>query len=249
MPPTRLSEFPSAQPSFSRHRIDAGLRSYSLKIDLSFPTPLPAWASLPTPPMSGTPPPEPLTQPPQLAGRRRKREDTPPSTLQAPGRAASTTFDSSPIVERTGQRYGEPSNVGRPSEQPSLPPISAPWEQPSGYGAGHGTAYALVTASLPPRQAPQVSPRATRKVKAHVASACGNCKRKHLRCDDTRPCRRCVQSGKEVCRSSVINDHFLTALRNPVKTSNTRSEAGLHSRVILSRLAVARCPAACRYLP
>ncbi|KAK6829237.1 hypothetical protein RU639_003531 [Aspergillus parasiticus] len=37
----------------------------------------------------------------------------------------------------------------------------------------------------------------TRRTKAHVASACVNCKKKHLGCDPARPCRRCVLSGKE----------------------------------------------------
>ncbi|KAL4891542.1 hypothetical protein BDV59DRAFT_194246 [Aspergillus ambiguus] len=39
--------------------------------------------------------------------------------------------------------------------------------------------------------------RGTRRTKAHVASACVNCKKKHLGCDPARPCRRCVLSGKE----------------------------------------------------
>lgn len=39
---------------------------------------------------------------------------------------------------------------------------------------------------------------AGRKPQAQVASACVNCKKKHLRCDNRRPCRRCMQSGKEV---------------------------------------------------
>ncbi|KAL4907146.1 hypothetical protein BDW74DRAFT_148660 [Aspergillus multicolor] len=38
--------------------------------------------------------------------------------------------------------------------------------------------------------------KTTRRTKAHVASACVNCKKKHLGCDPARPCRRCVLSGK-----------------------------------------------------
>jgi Fungal Zn(2)-Cys(6) binuclear cluster domain len=38
----------------------------------------------------------------------------------------------------------------------------------------------------------------SRRTKAHVAPACVNCKKKHLRCDQNRPCLRCVQAGKEV---------------------------------------------------
>lgn len=60
------------------------------------------------------------------------------------------------------------------------------------------------------------SPKAQRKGKGHVASACVPCKRAHLRCDGTfsfvmlpyqiltiykaqRPCSRCVSNGKEDC--------------------------------------------------
>ncbi|KAF7194152.1 Transcription activator of gluconeogenesis ERT1-2 [Pseudocercospora fuligena] len=41
------------------------------------------------------------------------------------------------------------------------------------------------------------SSRGGRKSKAHVASACINCKRAHLSCDVNRPCARCVASGKQ----------------------------------------------------
>ena len=40
--------------------------------------------------------------------------------------------------------------------------------------------------------------RQTRRTKAHVASACMNCKRAHLSCDVQRPCTRCVATGKQV---------------------------------------------------
>ncbi|GIK05707.1 hypothetical protein Aspvir_009820 [Aspergillus viridinutans] len=43
----------------------------------------------------------------------------------------------------------------------------------------------------------ELLPKGTRRTKAHVASACVNCKKKHLGCDPARPCRRCVLSGKE----------------------------------------------------
>ncbi|KAK4494194.1 hypothetical protein PRZ48_014492 [Zasmidium cellare] len=41
------------------------------------------------------------------------------------------------------------------------------------------------------------SSKGGRKSKAHVASACINCKRAHLSCDVNRPCARCVASGKQ----------------------------------------------------
>lgn len=44
------------------------------------------------------------------------------------------------------------------------------------------------------------APGVARRAKAHVPSACVNCKRKHLACETRRPCNRCVQTGKEVRR-------------------------------------------------
>lgn len=43
------------------------------------------------------------------------------------------------------------------------------------------------------------APGVARRQKAHVPSACVNCKRKHLACETKRPCNRCLQTGKEVC--------------------------------------------------
>ncbi|KAF4157000.1 hypothetical protein CNMCM6069_006169 [Aspergillus lentulus] len=40
-------------------------------------------------------------------------------------------------------------------------------------------------------------PKGTRRTKAHVASACVNCKKKHLGCDPARPCRRTYTSQAE----------------------------------------------------
>lgn len=34
----------------------------------------------------------------------------------------------------------------------------------------------------------------------NVDKACNHCKRSHLRCDNARPCRRCVTTGKEGCQ-------------------------------------------------
>lgn len=205
MPSSRLPGSPITHPSFSRHRFNEDSRSLPFKINVSIPAPLPSWASLPTPPMSGTPPPESLPNPLQTAGRRRKREDTPPFNYPEPVRAASTArAEISPLDEQSARRHGEAGSAGRSAGLTSvLPAPTLSWGQPPSYGTsiGGASAYALVASSLPPRPPPQVSPRATRKVKAHVASACVNCKRKHLRCDESRPCRRCVQSGKEdTCR-------------------------------------------------
>ncbi|KAF9348344.1 hypothetical protein BGX34_002532, partial [Mortierella sp. NVP85] len=47
---------------------------------------------------------------------------------------------------------------------------------------------------------PQPAPR-VRSTKPHVPSACINCKKAHLACDLSRPCKRCVSVGKDdTCR-------------------------------------------------
>ncbi|KAH7414503.1 hypothetical protein DE146DRAFT_750647 [Phaeosphaeria sp. MPI-PUGE-AT-0046c] len=64
------------------------------------------------------------------------------------------------------------------------------------YGAGHHTGPMLQQGAMiaPPPLRPT---KPARRTKAHVASACVNCKKAHLSCDVQRPCGRCVASGKQ----------------------------------------------------
>lgn len=188
----RPNTFPPFFLSFKNHR--SSIDQDRVRLNLTLPKPLgtPTWATLPTPPMSGSPPPHQPPEVPQIAGRRRKRSDS-PTTAPATSTPTQTYDEQAPIIQ--GDFGGE-----RP-----LVPV-----QPGGYATVYSQApqytysaapsMGIVTTSPPEsRYAPgQVSPRTTRKAKAHVASACVNCKKKHLRCDNARPCRRCVQSGKEV---------------------------------------------------
>lgn len=69
-------------------------------------------------------------------------------------------------------------------------------------------------------------PGIARRAKAHVPSACVNCKRKHLACETRRPCNRCVQTGKEVSQFREMNTfHQLIQFRQLALTFNTRNEA------------------------
>ncbi|KAH9870385.1 hypothetical protein IAQ61_005860 [Plenodomus lingam] len=62
-------------------------------------------------------------------------------------------------------------------------------------GAHLGGPMVQHAALIPP---PSVRPnKPARRTKAHVASACVNCKKAHLSCDVQRPCGRCVSSGKQ----------------------------------------------------
>ncbi|KAK8156372.1 hypothetical protein BKA80DRAFT_136940 [Phyllosticta citrichinensis] len=83
-------------------------------------------------------------------------------------------------------------------------PQMGPFGYPSlartgGFGSGYG---GPTLASVPQDaalagQIPLRNQKTARRNKAHVASACVNCKRAHLSCDVQRPCMRCVASGKE----------------------------------------------------
>ncbi|KAL4746910.1 hypothetical protein BDW72DRAFT_197214 [Aspergillus terricola var. indicus] len=81
------------------------------------------------------------------------------------------------VSEASSSRF-LPTFMGQPSAGPSTVT----------YPPAYGTATAGASRALPQKT--------VRRTKAHVASACVNCKKKHLGCDPARPCRRCVLSGK-----------------------------------------------------
>lgn len=192
---------PPIPPSFKRHRFESDPSRFSLNLSLSKPIPTPVWASLPSPPMSGSPPPDHPLESSQLAGRRRKRSDTPtthaPSPVSTPALPTASVFS-----EAFEEGHGEVVATTGLSTQP------ATW--PSAYPAPQSSHVVAAGPSLLPGSAPlglhphfppgPSSPKSSRKSKVHVPSACVNCRNKHLRCDNSRPCHRCVQSGKEVSR-------------------------------------------------
>ncbi|KEF52882.1 uncharacterized protein A1O9_10787, partial [Exophiala aquamarina CBS 119918] len=183
-----LPHFPPFCPSFKRHRSSIDNSRFATNLTLPKPIAAPLWAPLPSPPMSGSPPPEPPTDPPQIAGRRRKRSLTPPATT-----APALTSPALTSSEQTASVLGTRARGGEILTQ--LVPQPGPYASTS-YRPSSSTSTVAVTDPEFLSQSP-ISPRATRKPKPHVTSACVNCKRKHLRCDESRPCRRCVQSGKE----------------------------------------------------
>jgi hypothetical protein len=202
----------------------------ALEISLLKTTSPPNWAPLPSPPMSGSPPPEDPPEPRQVAGRRRKRSTTPPPAVTAAVGESQTVADETSSGRRATPRREASALAATALTAPGLP-SPYPAAQSFGYGLG-GPAIISSTATAlgPPLGSGDISPRATRKTKAHVASACVNCKKKHLRCDNSRPCRRCVQSGKEVSGTieSDMVGRLLTMLhRRHASTSSTKS-VGVH---------------------
>ncbi|KAK2744831.1 hypothetical protein FQN57_004155 [Myotisia sp. PD_48] len=145
--------------------------------------------------MSGSPPPENRSN--ISHGIRHSGQSTSPTTgvLRAQMLESVTTYQSNNSnraqgidrqVNEPGQRpptnQSIPQYVGLPSVNEIRPPHLLP-------AFGSSSSISQRTTTLPPRS--------TRRAKAHVASACVNCKRKHLGCDSARPCRRCVVAGKE----------------------------------------------------
>ncbi|XPS75123.1 hypothetical protein M3J09_007233 [Ascochyta lentis] len=83
----------------------------------------------------------------------------------------------------------------------SYPP--PPGASPYVLGAQHGGLQAQPAPIIAPPPARSTKP--ARRTKAHVASACVNCKKAHLSCDVQRPCGRCVASGKQDTCKDVLH--------------------------------------------
>ncbi|PGH34590.1 hypothetical protein GX50_02573 [[Emmonsia] crescens] len=145
-----------------------------------------------SPPMSGSPSPENRFDP--LRGdRRRKRSNSPiPSTTH--GTVQPLLPYAEPSARAPGPDALLPDSRRLSAGQLGMSIIGLP--AIDGPQLRHTLQTGATGALLPARTTP-LPPRSTRRAKAHVASACVNCKRKHLGCDSARPCRRCVSAGKE----------------------------------------------------
>ncbi|PYH94905.1 hypothetical protein BO71DRAFT_483390 [Aspergillus ellipticus CBS 707.79] len=124
-----------------------------------------------------------------------------------PGSAGvAATHDS--VIQRMVSAPGDETlrqtfSIGDTFPSSRLPPSLAG----QGIAQSAATAYAQPSfGTSPPGATTRASPqKPTRRTKAHVASACVNCKKKHLGCDPARPCRRCVLSGKEATCVDVLH--------------------------------------------
>lgn len=182
--------------------------------------------SYPSPPMSE--PHSPPRRPAQTVESGRLAYPLPVSAPQRPDAGlplpppSSSLFDPRPtlsVQSNLQQRPlypGEPQHRGQPLHyQPGRPIEHAsygnvPISQNYGYGYPNPgvSSYAAAQHTGPMvQQAAMIAPpparptKPARRTKAHVASACVNCKKAHLSCDVQRPCGRCVASGKQVSLS------------------------------------------------
>ena len=178
----------------------------------------PSGALPPSPPMSRSSVPGTPSEPFQGSGRRRKRSESPPATqplvsVPEPYHQTPTFPPASWPDPQRGQYYPPTLNQFAP-QLPSAFPGQPSFTLPSfgeSLAATPGVAGGEITSGVG-SLAEEDPSRATKKPKAHVASACVNCKKKHLRCDNARPCRRCIQAGKEVSSDSRDRGHQTKAL-------------------------------------
>lgn len=163
-------------------------------------------ACYPSPPMSDrpSPPPRARTHPPQ-----QKEKHTPsPEQHEAAEREPRMLYEAARRQQPPpAQHHPElrPSSSAEPEQAQASSQMGPFGYSPFGAPGSFNPGYARSTLALqqPAPLASQVPLRNTktaRRNKAHVASACVNCKRAHLSCDIQRPCTRCVTSGKEVRR-------------------------------------------------
>ncbi|KAF2856338.1 hypothetical protein T440DRAFT_105792 [Plenodomus tracheiphilus IPT5] len=213
--PTSLHTTPSGRPV----EPEDGLAKFRPKFS---PT-RPEQHSYPSPPMSE--PHSPTRRHAQTSETVRQSYPPPVSATQRPDAGlpllppSSSLFDPRVALNAHGhvqQRPlypGEPQHRAgqvlqyqpvRPTEQHSYNHAPAPNAYGYGFantpnpyapGAQHGGSMVQQAALIAPPPARPNKP--ARRTKAHVASACVNCKKAHLSCDIQRPCGRCVSSGKQ----------------------------------------------------
>ena len=177
--------------------------------------------SYPSPPMSdshsparrlaqisepeGHPYPPPSSEPRRIGGL---APPPPPQSLYDPRSAPSSQGiqHQRPLYPGEAHHAGQMLHYqpGRAIEPPSYGGMHIAQSYAYGYpGAGvpshlggYGPGPQGQPSAIPP---PPLRPnKPARRTKAHVASACVNCKKAHLSCDVQRPCGRCVSSGKQV---------------------------------------------------
>lgn len=169
-------------------------------------------AAFPSQSMSGSPPAE---EEPSVTSTEATSANPPTSepageAEETTTRTTTTTEDVSSSSSITATTTATTTGTAQPlpaaSEPPStahIPPkyedqSAAPYPTSPRAIAGAASLLPPFEASVPGPATRSLTQKSTRRTKAHVASACVNCKKKHLGCDPARPCRRCVLAGKAV---------------------------------------------------
>lgn len=152
----------------------------------------PSWQvglSYPSPPMSG--PSSPARRPSHSSASEEHQDVTMLSVSGA--RLPATIEEEEPsAAQTTSERPATGTTADSESTTPSNPPATRAVSPPDPRPPAEGVLSESVAGQTPTA----IASRGGRRSKAHVANACGNCKRAHLSCDVQRPCNRCVATGK-----------------------------------------------------
>ncbi|CAN9088634.1 unnamed protein product [Alternaria alternata] len=182
---------------------------------------------------------------PPLAGTSQRQDSlTQPPTLPSVYDPRSTSAAHALPLQRAPYP-GEPQHRGQGLHYPPGRPLE---HQPYSHAIPHNYGYGYQNPGLPPyagvqhpgpmvQQGAMIAPpparptKPARRTKAHVASACVNCKKAHLSCDIQRPCGRCVASGKQVSiftpqqklnTANASQNRINASNRTPAKTCNIK---------------------------
>lgn len=164
--------------------------------------------SYPSPPMSDPSTPSRIPQHDSIPLQKEQQSVTTASTssssIHMPGLAVTAPARDSTYYELSSRQTDFDQ---QPAGHASLmQPVQTPTHPDRGETSTHDPEPSQRAATAP-------SSRGGRKAKAHVASACINCKRAHLSCDVSRPCARCVASGKQVCLVLLIANSTALTLK------------------------------------
>jgi len=164
----------------------------------------PSWQvglSYPSPPMSG--PPSPARRPSDSSNSEENLQDV--TMLSVPGARLPTTIEEEepPAAQTTPERPATGTTAASESTTPPKPPTTRALSPPD----PRPPAEDVLPETLAGETPTAIASRGGRRSKAHVANACGNCKRAHLSCDVQRPCNRCVATGKTASTVEILIRH------------------------------------------
>lgn len=109
------------------------------------------------------------------------------------------SFPSSPISNSSSSSSLNLNSLDLNQNHPTSSPILASKSNPNisiGPNLLNASSNQTTNASLPSSSYLKRASSERTLPKAHVSKACNHCKRAHLACDHSRPCRRCVALGK-----------------------------------------------------
>ncbi len=195
LPPFRC---PFSQTSFVEHRVNADLTGFPLElIKRQFEAQsLTERGRYLSPPMSRSPPPPDSTKIPSSSETAQQGQTSQPRRVRSNPSLGGYVR----IEDWRRQELWQSGEAIRSDRSGEVHPLQGALEEiPRSVQEHRPHSSSPTTHRTPFASQPSLpSPRSARRTKAHVPSACVNCKRKHLRCEQRRPCHRCVQAGKEV---------------------------------------------------